>query len=323
VADTLKYRLPGKEIIEQFGIFEACEKESIQDGFVLADFNLKHYFGFKENKQVNRDKIKLHFQLAHPYVIEREKYLLEAEGFLTSFKERKLLKGVYSRVKKVEFDEQKSEALFFALAQNYPNSFVYLVSSTVFGTWVGATPEVLLSLENKQARTISLAGTKKTSDTSDWNSKEKEEQSIVTDYIHQVLNQTVKGEIKTEGPYEYVAGPVKHLRTDFLFDLENSASLDLVERLHPTPAVCGLPKDVANELILKMEKHNRFFYSGVVGLIGEQSTNLFVNLRCCQITEGSAFLYLGGGFTKDSIPSLEWEETENKSETLLNIFQKL
>ena len=321
--DKLKYRLPGKEIVEQLGTFHSIDAQSIQEGFLLADFSLKKYFIFKASSGTSESMTRLHFLKDHPFVIEREEYLTEAASFIASFQHLNLKKGVYSRVKKVAFDEQKADSLFFELAANYPNSFVYLVSSGLFGTWIGATPEVLLTLENKEAKTISLAGTKKSNDESDWNAKEKEEQAIVTQYIEQTLAQSINSQIEINGPYEYIAGPVKHLRTDFLFNLENVSALNLVQQLHPTPAVSGLPKAGAIELIDKIEKHERSLYTGVIGLLGEETTNLFVNLRCCQLTEGSAYLYLGGGFTNDSIPTSEWEETENKSQTLLNIFQKL
>ncbi len=321
--DTLKYRLPGKEIVEQLGSFHSIDAQSIQEGFLLADFSLKKYFIFKASSETSDSMTRLHFLKDHPFVIEKEEYLTEAASFIAAFQHLNLKKGVYSRVKKVVFDEQKAASLFFELAANYPNSFVYLVSSDLFGTWVGATPEVLLSIENEEAKTISLAGTKKSNDESDWNAKEKEEQAIVTQYIEQTLSQSINSKIEINGPYEYIAGPVKHLRTDFSFNLANASALNLIQQLHPTPAVSGLPKEGAIELIDKTEKHERSLYTGVIGLLGGETTNLFVNLRCCQLTEGSAYLYLGGGFTKDSVPALEWEETENKSQTLLNIFQKL
>ena len=321
--DSLKYRLPGKEIVEQFGEFQLVDAESVRDGFVVADFDLKNFFVFNAISEFDGLKEEFHFSEKEPFVIDEEKYLIDAASFIHSFQELNIQKCVYSRIKKVEFNEQNAQAFFFALADNYPNSFVYLVSSSLFGTWIGATPEILLTIENEITKTISLAGTKKTNDSSEWNAKEKEEQGIVTQYIAEILGQKVESEIEVSGPYEYIAGPVKHLRTDFSFHLTNTSALSLVRELHPTPAVSGLPKKSAIELIQSTEKHDRSLYTGVIGLLTKESTNLFVNLRCCQLTEGSAFLYLGGGFTKDSIPASEWEETENKSQTLLNIFQKL
>ena len=77
----------------------------------------------------------------------------------------------------------------------------------------------------------------------------------------------------------------------------------------------------AIDLISDIEDQERRLYSGIIGLIEKNSTNLFVNLRCGELRDKSAFLHVGGGFTVDSIPEEEWEETELKSETLTNVLQ--
>ena len=75
------------------------------------------------------------------------------------------------------------------------------------------------------------------------------------------------------------------------------------------------------QLIKTIERHQRRLYAGIIGLIQETEINLFVNLRSCQIIDGNAYLYVGGGFTIDSIPELEWDETENKALTIINVLQ--
>jgi isochorismate synthase len=119
-----------------------------------------------------------------------------------------------------------------------------------------------------------------------------------------------------------VAGPVKHLRTDFSFRTTREET-ELLDALHPTPAVSGLPRALALEIIENIEEHDRSIYTGYIGLLSPKDSKIYVNLRCCQIRPGNMFLYLGGGYTKDSNPELEWEETENKSKTLLDLVQKL
>ena len=96
--------------------------------------------------------------------------------------------------------------------------------------------------------------------------------------------------------------------------------MSLVNQLHPTPAIAGLPIGEALNLISNTEIHSRKMYSGFLGRISEDRTDLYVNLRCCQVISNQAFLYLGGGFTKDSNSNSEWDETENKSKTLLDVF---
>jgi isochorismate synthase len=171
---------------------------------------------------------------------------------------------------------------------------------------------------------MSLAGTKPLSKKAmPWGEKEQSEQAYVTDFIIEKISSQGIGNLEITGPYDVEAGPVLHVRTDINFDMENQKSIDIALKLHPTPAVSGFPQKEAIDLINSKELHAREFYTGIIGFIAQNSTSLYVNLRCCQIQKGNAYLYLGGGFTADSVPELEWEETENKSRTLLNIIETL
>ncbi len=90
--------------------------------------------------------------------------------------------------------------------------------------------------------------------------------------------------------------------------------------MHPTPAVAGYPKQKAIDFILENENYNREFYTGYFGFINkDKSSKLFVNLRCMQIEKKKLSVYVGGGITKDSNPLNEWQETEDKSKTLLSV----
>lgn len=288
-------------------------------GFVVSDFISQSIYLFEEGNVEGQ----FAFQEQDPFIISENEYLEQAQNFLDSFESFEIQKAVLSRVKKVEFDESKTERFFDKLVENYPNAFVYLISSSLFGTWLGATPEVLLYTSLNSGFTMALAGTKKSDDQSEWGVKEYEEQKYVTDFIQDQLIEGDFKNIEVGSPFEVNAGPVKHLRSDISFDIDNNDALKIIRALHPTPAVSGWPQQEAIGLILETEKHDRLFYSGFIGLMNIGKNQIYVNLRCCQIQKGAAFLYLGGGFTKDSIPEEEWLETENKSKTLLNILQKL
>ena len=158
-----------------------------------------------------------------------------------------------------------------------------------------------------------------------WQKKEIEEQQLVTDFIVKELKNKVSN-LSLSNPYTMKAGKVLHLKTTIEGDWNGTTNLkDLLHILHPTPAVCGLPKVAAKKFILENENYNREFYSGFLGELNknfstnEKSTNLYVNLRCMKIENNQAHLFVGGGITKDSIPEKEWEETEFKSETMKNI----
>lgn len=322
MSDILKYRIPGEKIIEQTGVFEISENEELTNGFIISNFTLKTVYQFKEQGK-SHIKEKLYFGKGKLEVIEKENYLDLAQQFLNAFNLFGIKKAVFSRIKRVDFDESKTLKLFEELEKCYPKAFVYLVSSKLFGTWVGASPEILLNVQNNSGFTMSLAGTKQSSDSTEWGQKELEEQEYVTSYIFDKLNQTGHKNLDLIGPYDFIAGPVQHLRTDISFDMGENSVLDITKLLHPTPAVSGLPQEQAIDLITALEKHNRAFYTGVIGGINKEKSAIYVNLRCCKIKKGAAYLYVGGGFTRDSNPESEWEETENKSKTILNILQKL
>lgn len=143
--------------------------------------------------------------------------------------------------------------------------------------------------------------------------KNKEEQAFVGDYIRKAIKK-FGSKITEKGPYTARAGQLVHLKTDFHFCLKDTAHLgDVLQELHPTPAVCGLPKEEAYQFILQTEPHNRLFYSGVIGWIDpEGDTTLYVNLRCMHIEGKTATLYAGGGILPESTADTEWEETQQK-----------
>ena len=136
------------------------------------------------------------------------------------------------------------------------------------------------------------------------------------------------------------AGNLLHLKTR-VSGLLTSNLKEVVTVLHPTPAVCGLPKVTAKQFILNNENYNREFYSGYLGELNikEKTTrntnrrnvennaysavktisNLYVNLRCMQLTDVKASIYVGGGITKDSIAENEWQETVNKTQTMKKV----
>ena len=89
--------------------------------------------------------------------------------------------------------------------------------------------------------------------------------------------------------------------------------------LHPTPAVCGLPKEEAKQFILDNELYNRDFYTGFLGELNlKGQTNLYVNLRCMQLKDNRISIYVGGGITADSNAENEWEETVIKAKVMKN-----
>jgi len=99
--------------------------------------------------------------------------------------------------------------------------------------------------------------------------------------------------------------------------------LTIAGLLHPGPAICGTPQETAYNYINQYESHQRDSYCGFIGPMNiAEDSALYVNLRSMRIYKNQVLLYVGGGITIDSEPREEWEETENKSLTLLDVIQK-
>jgi isochorismate synthase len=321
VNDFLAYRFPGREIEKKIGIFKEIAADDISKGFVVSNIDFSKTYIFIENSQNLKE---FHFSQEEPYTMNAREYYLQAHELLNGLNHFQMKKAVFSRVKSQLFDKNLIEDLFFELEKNYKNAFVYLASSQIFGTWIGASPEVLLEAHSDFMFTTSLAGTKKPEEIEfEWGEKEIFEQQIVTDYIKKTLETIKLKSIETNGPYDFSAGPVTHLKTDISADMNGVSPWLIARNLHPTPAISGYPKEKALGLIRSVEPHDRGIYTGVIGEIDEKSSKLYVNLRCGQLINNTLFLYLGGGFTMQSIPELEWVETENKSKTILNFVKKL
>lgn len=318
MSDLLKYRFPKKEKQQKQGGFVFLESLGGFEGFVVKAFIGSTYFGFIELEgsleSYSTSGIK-------PTCYSKSEYLGLANQYIKELENENVSKAILSRVKKVDFT-LNPESYFDALCEKYPTAFVYLISSKEFGTWIGATPEVLVSIENRIGKTMSLAGTRPANDSVEWTKKERDEQQYVTGYIASRLKKLSIDSIQIDGPKTAVSGPVEHLRTDFKFKLNTTSPLELIETLHPTPAVCGLPLRESFEMINEIEKHDRGLYTGLIGWFGSE-TQIYVNLRCAQIIDKECYLYIGGGLTIDSNPENEWIETENKAKTLLNVMENL
>ena len=110
-----------------------------------------------------------------------------------------------------------------------------------------------------------------------------------------------------------------HLKSEFKVDMQatNFPQLGsvMLQLLHPTSAVCGMPLDTSLEFLSRNEKYDRQFYAGYLGPVNfNNDINIFVNLRCAQLLEDKAVLYAGAGVTMDSTPEQEWDRDGNENE---------
>lgn len=260
-----------------------------------------------------------------PICISKYQYLNTVKKFIAATQQTHQ-KIIYSRIKPFLLDTDNLFELFITLKEIYSKAFVYLVNIPSIGCWMGASPEIFLKKKRDTIQTVALAGTQRDLglplEMVHWRKKEIEEQGFVSQYIENILNNMGINYQKTL-PKTVRAGSVLHLKTNFKFKLKKGFYA-LIKALHPTPAVCGIPKQAAKRFILQSEAHQRDYYTGFLGPFNiRQSTNLFVNLRCMQVFKDKFVLYVGGGITKDSTPLAEWHETEMKAQTLENVIERI
>lgn len=317
MSEFITYSFPNEVIIHSSkGKFIELSDGKDPNGFVVTDFLHQRVFQFQEVEE--NSIVEYYSQFEPPIVISPRDYQIEAQALLNSFAVLGVKKAVYSRVKAVPYPIDNAEKLFHQLVNTYPTAFVYLISSIHFGTWIGATPEVLASVSNSTLKTIALAGTKLATYTGNWGEKEIQEHQYVVDAVDQALVRNGVEDVVKDGPKTHFAGPIQHLKTEFSAQISPEKIWRLVMDLHPTPAVCGTPRIAALDLITSREMHERDLYTGIIGIHTPEKSELFVNLRCAQLQPTMAYLYVGGGYTSQSIPDLEWEETENKAKTILD-----
>jgi isochorismate synthase len=227
-----------------------------------------------------------------------------------------------------EFDLGKTLA---KLLSSYPHSFVNFFHLPGIGTWMGASPEVLIETKGDYFYTMSLAGTQPAQGdnplkSAAWTQKEIEEQALVSRYIVDCFKTIRLREYEEHGPKTVLAGNLLHLRSDFRVNTQTTGFSNLgsvmLGLLHPTSAVCGMPRKEALNFLKTEEGWDRNFYAGFLGPVGiEQETSIYVNLRTASLHQSHALLYAGAGVTEDSVPEKEWEETELKCEIIGKFIQ--
>lgn len=312
--DQLHYTTKFTEIGFVFAPFNSEEKAVLfpldTSEFIIENCVIAENFSFNDHftGAINADK---------------EKHLHLVEKALDEINNNELVKVVVSRKEEVPLKEFDVLLTFKKLLKTYTNAFVYVWFHPKVGLWFGATPETLLNISKSSFKTMSLAGTQVyvNSDEVVWKNKELEEQQLVTNFIEDQLK-PISTNLKIDKKETVRAGNLLHLRSRVEGTLGITSSLKaLIRSLHPTPAVCGLPREEAEEFINKNENYKRTFYSGFLGELNfeDKNSSLFVNLRCMSVHENVASVYVGGGITKDSNAKKEWDETVAKTKTIKKV----
>lgn len=329
------YRKPGESEITGFKS-ETHEKGVREDSFVIGSFEndptvvlsipcetridvndldplMEEVWGHVEN---SKDRI-------YPFPQSsggRECHRTMVETIVGEIKAGKLDKCVAARASVAEGSVKLSET-FRRLCEAYPEAFVFCFHTPESGLWMGASPEILLSRNKENLHTMALAGTLPAESDKFWDEKNLREHRVVIDFIcdslsrHGIMPETEKTETVS-------AGPVKHLCTRISGNhtgLKLSDAFGIACGLSPTPALSGMPREKAIDLIRKCETFTRGFYGGFVGTVdAEGNFDLYVNLRSMSIARDKYCQIAGGGIMAESEADAEWDETENKMKAIGN-----
>ncbi len=349
------YRKPNSNIV--------CENVQLDNElYFLDNYNEKGFiFAPFDNTEktilfpLDKTTISKHVYLVNPLLSEtvindveydnhKKNHIDLVNSGIEYIKNNKVPKIVLSRKETIHKKDVDIVAVFENLLNKYEKAFVYVWFHPKVGLWLGATPETLLNTHNNNFKTMSLAGTQVFNKNTDvfWEEKEIQEHKFVTDYIVEELNK-LNITCNVTLPTTIKAGNLLHIQVNISGRLKNTSVIDkVIKALHPTPAICGLPKEKAKNFILKNENYNREFYTGFLGELNfeldkRQNKNnkrnienhaynfkqiqsaLFVNLRCMQIKKNEISIYVGGGITKDSNAEKEYFETVAKSKVMKSV----
>jgi isochorismate synthase len=226
-------------------------------------------------------------------------------------------------------------ALLAELRRRDPECHLFAAPAGEEGAFVGATPETLLRREGDRVISLPLAGTaarwpddpgrdREAAEALVRSAKNQHEHAAVGEAVAEALTpHCTKLRVDTE-PHLVATATVWHLATAVRGRLRPSApsALALAAALHPTPAVCGTPADVAGALIARLEPASRGLYSGLVGWVDSRGDGEWaVSLRCALITRALVRIQAGAGIVAESRPDLEVEETEFKFRTIVDALE--
>lgn len=209
------------------------------------------------------------------------------------------------------------------LFRKHPETLRFVFHTPETGSWLGATPELLVHIDKKTGAfsTMAFAGTRRKGENSPWDRKNIEENRFVADYIVAALQRLgIAPEVSLTRTVAY--GNIEHLCVDITGMCGELSVAEIIDTLNPTPALCGWPKVDAINDISRFEQHNRGCYGGVIGISSPVSYTAYVNLRSMRFENGRCAIFGGGGITPLSDAASEFAETEAKTALLRSLTSK-
>lgn len=215
------------------------------------------------------------------------------------------------------------------LRQTYPSCYSFSISNGHGQSFIGASPERLVSLAAGQIQVDALAGSAPRSQQPEidqhlglelqHSQKDLHEHQVIVDFLHQALGEFTDQIIIPPRPTLLRLANIQHLQTLIQAWVRAEVHiLEIVARLHPTPAVAGHPQHQACQHLLHQENWSRGLYAAPLGWVNAAGEGEFiVGIRSALLSGPEARVYGGAGIVAGSEPEREWEEILLKLKTLL------
>ncbi|MEO8398987.1 MAG: isochorismate synthase, partial [Ignavibacteriaceae bacterium] len=264
---------------------------------------------------------------------DKKKWKQNVQSALEEIQNKIIDKIVLSR--KVEFilsEKPSVENFIEQLKVKFPRCYIFIVHCRE-STFIGATPEKLANFENGNVELDALAGSApRGKNVDEDNSLEKDllankknlnEHNFVVNHIKDIISKHNYEDLNTTEITVRKLANIQHLLTKFSVKLNHDSSIfSILKELSPTPAVCGIPLQSSMQLIKKLESHKRGLYSGFIGWLNFENEGEFaVSIRSALINNKKIIAYAGSGIVEDSDPELEFNETDLKLNTILNLLR--
>jgi menaquinone-specific isochorismate synthase len=265
------------------------------------------------------------------YPLTHEAWREEITDATSRMKAGELDKVVLSRISDVLFDAPVNPlAALHRLRERYPDTYRFLIEPLPGSAFFGATPELLFSMQDRVIQTAGLAGSVKRGATPQEDDalaaglfqslKDRHEHHLVVMALEDLLL-PITGKLNVpEAPHILKLSNIQHLYTPITGELNADYHvLEVVEKLHPTPALGGYPRNIAMETIRQSERISRGWYAAPVGWIDAEGNGTFaVAIRSAVSKGNGARLYAGAGIVADSDPDKEWDEIALKFRPMLD-----
>ncbi len=326
---------------------------------IICNLDKRHYLiynfyseqGFSRNKLIEKFKSKVEnvFEiLSEPTKVslpkitnstgqtpkDKKKWKLQINEALDEINEDHIKKIVLARKIELTLSEELNiTKAIEELKKDYPNCHLFAYHKGK-STFFGATPELITKLSGGKIHIDAIAGSigRGKTDLEDLelekiltsNKKDLEEHRYVLEHFKSVIDNFGENIALDEFPSVKRLKNIQHLLTTIVGDLKPDTSImNILRELHPTPAVCGFPKDTALNLIKKIENQRRGLYSGIIGWFNFNNEGEFAVAIRSAVTYGNKLVaYAGSGIVEGSEPESEFEETEMKLKPILSLFDE-